>query len=150
MRRPEPGPRLAFILVTCSYRSRECLFASPRAPPREIDFAGGARGRITCLSTPPFYGRFTLIGDQGWVEVQEGGNVDKGIPSSFVHCGPDGNRVTHNYDHTNTVRMNFEAWADAVEGKAPYRFTTEQLLGNIRILDAVTQSAAAGGKPIAT
>ena len=116
----------------------------------EIDFADGARGHITCLSTPPFYGRFTLIGDQGWVEVQEGGNVDKGIPSSFVHCGPDGNRVTRSYDHANTVRMNFEAWADAIEGHAPYRFSTEQLLGNIRILDAVTRSAASGGKPIAT
>jgi predicted dehydrogenase len=116
----------------------------------EIDFENGARGRITCLSTPPFYGRFTLIGDQGWVEVQEGGNVDKGIPSSFVHCRPDGSRETRNYDHTNTVRMNFEAWADAIEGKAAYRFTTEQLLGNIRILDAVTRSAAADGKPIAT
>jgi predicted dehydrogenase len=114
----------------------------------EIDFADGARGRITCLSTPPFYGRFTLIGDQGWVEVQEGGNVDKGIPSSFVHCGADGNRETRSYNHTNTVRMNFEAWADAIEGRASYRFTTEQLLGNIRILDAVTRSAAAGGKPI--
>jgi predicted dehydrogenase len=44
--------------------------------------------------------------------------------------------------------MNFEAWADAVEGRAPYRFTTEQLLANIRILDAVTRSAAAGGVPI--
>jgi predicted dehydrogenase len=116
----------------------------------DIDFKNGARGRITCLSTPPFYGRFTLIGDQGWVEVQEGGNVDKGIPSSFVHCKPDGSRVTRDYDHTNTVRMNFEAWADAVEGNAPYRFTTEQLLGNIRILDAVTRSAASDGKPIAT
>jgi len=114
----------------------------------EIDFAQGARGRITCLSTPPFYGRFTLIGDQGWVEVQEGGNVDKGIPSSFVHCRPDGARETRSYDHTNTVRMNFEAWADAVEGRAPYRFSTEQLLGNIRILDAVTRSAAADGKRI--
>src|SRR6202140_4740898 len=115
----------------------------------EIDFANGARGRITCLSTPPFYGRVMLVGDQGWVEVQEGGNVDKGIPSSFVHCGPDGSRQTRSYDHANTVRMNFEAWADAVEGRALYRFTTEQLLGNIRILDAVTQSAAAEGKPIA-
>ena len=75
----------------------------------EIDFATGARGRITCLSTPPFYGRFTLIGDQGWIEVQEGGNVDKGIPSSFVHTGPDGSRQTRNYDHINTVRLNFEA-----------------------------------------
>jgi predicted dehydrogenase len=44
--------------------------------------------------------------------------------------------------------MNFEAWADAVEGRTPYRFTTEELLANIRILDAVTRSAAATGKPI--
>ena len=114
----------------------------------EIDFENGARGRITCLSTPPFYGRFTLVCDQGWVEVQEGGNVDMGIPSSFVHCRPDGSRQTCSYDHINTVRMNFEAWADAVEGRALYRFTTEQLLANIRILDAVTRSVAEGGRPI--
>jgi predicted dehydrogenase len=114
----------------------------------EIDFENGARGRITCLSTPPFYGRFTLVCDQGWVEVQEGGNVDKGIPSSFVHCAVDGSRQTRAYEHANTVRMNFEAWADAVEGRAPYRFIAEELLSNIRILDAVTRSAAADGKPI--
>jgi predicted dehydrogenase len=132
-------------------RTAAQIFPSPSEDfvSAEIDFAGGARGRITCLSTPPFYGRFTLIGDQGWIEVQEGGNVDKGIPSSFVHCGPDGIRVTRDYPHTNTVRMNFEAWADAVEGHAPYRFSTEQLLDNIRILDAVTRSAAADGKSIA-
>jgi predicted dehydrogenase len=114
----------------------------------EIDFENGARGRITCLSTPPFYGRFTLLCDKGWVEVQEGGNVDKGIPSSFVHAGSDGSRQTLSYDPVNTVRMNFEAWADAVEGRAPYRFTAEQLLSNIRILEALTHSAAADGRPI--
>src|SRR6188768_2088264 len=43
----------------------------------EIDFENGVHGRITCLSTPPFYGRFTLVCDQGWVEVQEGGNVTR-------------------------------------------------------------------------
>jgi predicted dehydrogenase len=114
----------------------------------EIDFANGARGRITCLSTPPFYGRFTLVGDQGWVEVQEGGNVDKGIPSSFVHCKVDGRRETRSYHDANTVRLNFEAWADAIEGRAIYRFSPEQLLDNIRVLDAVVRSAAADGKPI--
>jgi predicted dehydrogenase len=88
-----------------------------------IDFAGGARGRITCLSTPPFYGRFTLSGDQGWVEVPEGGNFDKGIPSSCVQCDVEGNRTTRSYDHANTVRLNFEAWADAIEGRTPYRFS---------------------------
>lgn len=45
--------------------------------------------------------------------------------------------------------MNFEARVDALES-APYRFSTEQLLGNIRILDAVVRSAAAAadGKPV--
>jgi len=114
----------------------------------EIDFENGVRGRITCLSTPPFYARFTLICDQGWVETQEGGNVDKGLPSSFVHAGPDGSRQTRNYDHVNTVRMNFEAWADAIEGRSPYRFSSDELLANIRILDALVRSAAADGKPI--
>jgi predicted dehydrogenase len=134
-----------------SARTASQIFPAPAEDfvSAEIDFENGARGRITCLSTPPFYGRFTLIGDQGWVEVQEGGNVDKGIPSSFVHAGPDGARETRSYEHVNTVRMNFEAWADAVEGRTPYRFSTEQLLGNIRILDALVRSAAADGKPIA-
>ena len=114
----------------------------------EIEFENGARGRITCLSTPPFYGRFTMVCDQGWVEVQEGGNVDKGIPSRFVYCAPDGSRQSRQFDHANTVRMNFEAWADAIEHGTPYRFTIEQLLGNIRILDAVTRSAANDGQSI--
>jgi predicted dehydrogenase len=114
----------------------------------EIDFENGARGRITCLSTPPFYARFTLIGDQGWVEVQEAGNVDQGTRSSFVHAGPDGARQMRSYDHANTVRMNFEAWADAIEGRAPYRFSTDELLDNVHILDAVVRSAAADGKAI--
>ena len=114
----------------------------------EIDFENGARGRIACLSTPPFYGRFTLVCDQGWVETQEGGNVDKGLPSSFVHCKADGSREAREYYHVNTVRLNFEAWADAVEGRAPYRFSPEQLLGNIRILEALVRSATEDGKPV--
>ena len=115
----------------------------------DVDFADGARGRITCLSTPPFYARFTLIGDRGWVEVQEGGNVDKGLPSTFVHCKPDGTRESREYAPVNTVRMNFEAWADALEGRAPYRFTPDQLLANIRIFDGVIRSAAKNGEPVA-
>lgn len=133
-----------------SARTASQIFPAPSEDfvSAEIDFANGAHGRITCLSTPPFYGRFTLMGDRGWVEVQEGGNVDKGLPSTFVHCRPDGSRVSRSYAPVNTVRMNFEAWADALDGRAPYRFTAEHLRANIKIFDAVTRSAAEGGKPI--
>lgn len=142
---------LAGAPARISARTASQIFPAPSEDfvSAEIDFSDGARGRITCLSTPPFYGRFTLFGDQGWVEVQEGGNVDKGIPSSFVHARADGTRETRSYDHVNTVRLNFEAWADALEGRAPYRFTPEQILANIRILDAVVRSASADGKPVA-
>jgi hypothetical protein len=44
--------------------------------------------------------------------------------------------------------MNFETWADAIEGRAPCPFSAEQLLDNIRVLDAVIRSAAADGTPI--
>ncbi len=78
--------------VRVAARTASQVFTAPSEDfvSAEIDFENGARGRITCLSTPPFYGRFTLVCDRGWVETQEGGNVDKGIPSSFVYCGPDG------------------------------------------------------------
>jgi predicted dehydrogenase len=137
--------------VRVAARTASQIFPAPSEDfvSADIDFAGGARGHITCLSTPPFYARFTLICDQGWVEVQEGGNVDQGARSSFVHCRADGTRETREYAPVNTVRLNFEAWADAVEGRAPYRFTEGELFDNIRILDAVTRSAAAAGRPIA-
>jgi hypothetical protein len=72
----------------------------------------------------------------------------QGLRLSFVHCHPSGEPEMRHYNPVNTVRMNFEAWADAVEGRAPYRFSAEQLLANIRILDAVTRPAALDGKPI--
>jgi len=136
--------------VRVAARTASQIFTAPEEDfvSAEIDFENGARGHITCLSTPPFYGRFTLVADRGWVEVHEGGNVDQRMPSEFVHGAQNGSRQTRSYEASNTVKMNFEAWADAIEGRAPYRFTTDQLLANVRILDAVTRSAAADGKPM--
>jgi hypothetical protein len=48
----------------------------------------------------------------GWVEVQEGGNMDKNIASCFVHCGPNGSRQMRSHERTNTVRMILDTWAD--------------------------------------
>ncbi len=45
--------------------------------------------------------------------------------------------------------MNFEAWPMRSKTACPTDLRARQLLANIRILDAVTRSAAADGKPIA-
>jgi predicted dehydrogenase len=116
----------------------------------DIDFASGVSGRVTCLSATPFYGRFTVYGDKGWVEVQESGNVDKGLPSVLTFCpSTAGERTVRRFEPANTVLANFEAWADAIEGRAAYRFTPAELLANVQILEAVILSAKRGGEPVA-
>lgn len=114
----------------------------------QIDFVAGATAAITCLSSTPYHGRLAVYGTAGWIEVRENGNVDKGQPTDVVTTTAEGKRSTKSYVATNTVLANFESWAQAVHGSGDYRFTREQLLDNIRILDAIIASAAEGSKRI--
>ena len=120
------------------------------APPAEdfvstnIVFKSGARANFTSLSITPFYGRLTVFGDKGWVEIISEGNVDKGLPTILTQ-GDAGGRRRVVYEFTDTVTQNFEAWADAVEGRAPYRFTNQELVDNIRLFEAIVKSTRNGG-----
>ena len=105
-----------------------------------IRFASGARGTFTSLSITPFYGRFTCYGDKGWVEIVSEANVDRGRPTYLTHADASGRRQEV-YQSTDTVTQNFEAWADAVEGQAPYRFTEQELIENIRLFEAIVTSS---------
>jgi predicted dehydrogenase len=120
------------------------------APPAEdfvsanIVFKSGARANFTSLSITPFYGRLTVFGDKGWVEIISEGNVDKGLPTILTQGDANGRRRVV-YEFTDTVTQNFEAWADAVEGRAPYRFTNQELVDNIRLFEAIVKSTRNGG-----
>jgi predicted dehydrogenase len=109
-----------------------------------IAFKSGVRGNFSSLSITPFYGRFALFGDKGWVEIVSIANVDKGQPTLFTHGDHNGRR-TVSYDDTDTVTKNFESWADAVEGRGKYRFTDEQLIENIRLFEAIVTSTRNDG-----
>jgi predicted dehydrogenase len=114
----------------------------------QFDFASGATGSLTCLSATPFHGRLTVFGTRGWIEVKENANVDRGQPSDITTTDADAKRTMQSYLPVNTVLLNFEAWAAAVEDGKPYRFTRAQLLDNVRMLEAIVTSAAAGGTSI--
>ena len=114
-----------------------------------LRFGSGARGTITLLSCTPYYGRVTLFGDKGWVEVASEGNVDQGKPTLVTVCtGTNAPRTVTTHHPTDTVTANFEAWAAAVAGERPYRFTNAQLLDNIRLFEAIVASAGQNGAPI--
>ena len=110
-----------------------------------IGFKSGVRATFTSLSITPFYGRLTCYGDKGWVEILSEANVDRGKPTYLIHTNSSG-RHQSQFEATDTVTQNFESWADAVEGRAPYRFTDTEMVENIRLLEAIVRSSQNGGE----
>jgi predicted dehydrogenase len=111
-----------------------------------IVFKSGVRATFTSLSITPFYGRFTLYGDKGWVEIVSEANVDQGKPTILTHADASGRRRVV-YEATDTVTQNFDSWANAVEGRGRYRFTDEELIENIRLFEAIVLSSRNDGAP---
>jgi predicted dehydrogenase len=110
----------------------------------QLEFASGASGTITCLSSTPFYARFNVFGEHGSMEARDTANVDAGDPTELVVIDHTGKRASERLPRTDTVRANFEAWADAVAGRGAYRFSRAEVRHNIAVLDAITRSAATG------
>ncbi len=111
-----------------------------------IEFKSGVRATYTSLSSTPFYARFAAFGDAGWVEITSEANVDRGKPTVLTVSDADGRRTTV-YEATDTVTQNFEAWADAVEGRATYRFTDREIIDNIALFEAIVRSSRNDGAP---
>ena len=107
-------------------------------------FKSGATGYLVAISATPFYGRFTVFGEHGWLEARDTAHVEEAQPSHLVVCDAMGGRQDLTFEAVDAVLANFETWADAVMGKASYRFRTAQILQNIATLEAIVTSAASG------
>jgi hypothetical protein len=55
-------------------------------------FKSGLRATFSALSITPFYGRFALFGDKGWVEIVSEANVDLGKPTILTQADAKGRR----------------------------------------------------------
>ena len=107
----------------------------------QLDFRCGATASITCLSTTPFHGRITVFGSLGWIEVKENGNVDWGLPSELTITNSEAKRNHQVFPATNVVLKNFDSWAAAILGKGVYRYTNDQIIDNIKVLEAIVESS---------
>ena len=55
-------------------------------------------------------------------------------------------RSTVEYPPSSSVAANLDAFADAVEGRAAYPVTQDEMIANIAALEAIIKSAATGEK----
>lgn len=110
-----------------------------------VRFADDTTGHIAALSATPDYARFAVFGSNAWAEARETQHVDPGGTTQFyVRRRGDLEQSRVDYEPANPVRAGYEHWADAVAGVVEYRFSNEERLGNVALLEALVRSAETG------
>ncbi len=109
-----------------------------------LRFRSGLTGYLNAVMATPRYTRFLVQGSERWAEARNETHPDTRGPVSLTICRGEDAPETRACEWVDTVRINFESFADAIAGRADYPFTPAENLHNIAVLEAVTRSAASG------
>ena len=108
-------------------------------------FADGSTGHIAALSATPDYARLAVFGSHAWAEARETQHVDPGGTTHFyVRRRGDADQTRVDFEPASPVKAGYEHWADAVAGRVEYRFSNEERLGNVAVLEALVRSQESG------
>ncbi len=111
----------------------------------QLKFEAGMTATLSAILYTPHFIRLHVFGSKASVEVRNDTHPDTpGGIASMVISRTDQQPQVEDFDWTDTVVENLEAFADAVAGVAPYPYTHEQLIENIVVLEAITHSAETG------
>ena len=136
----------AFVNLAGPISYVDARTVSKKAPPdpRDVvavlaEFAGGATGLLATVRAAPMFWRMHVFGTDGMAEA-------RGEDTLIVtKIGGEPQETT--YDHVDSLRTLLEAFADAVEGRAPFPVTPEQMLNVIGAFEGAVTSLATG-KPV--
>jgi len=107
-----------------------------------LRFADGTTGAVAAISATPFYARLAVFGSLAWAEARETQHTEVGGTTHFyTRRRGDAEQRRRAFEPRDVVRANLEEWADAVAGRSTYRFTNEERLANVAVLEAVAKSA---------
>ena len=109
-----------------------------------IRFKGGGTAYISATLATPFFSRFAVFGTLGWIDVRDRAHVE--APDGWVVTkGMKGAAIiVEEVGPAEPVVANFEAFARAVRGVAPYPVTGEEMVNNIALLEAIVRGATSG------
>lgn len=131
----------AFIgLVGPVHRLYAQLIVRPPAPePVDtlsvlMEFEHRVSGMLSGVRTTPQYWRVHVFGKRGSAEALG----DKELVVRMTDSAPKHLR----FEPVDTLRFELEAFADAIEGRAPYPIPMEQMVANVAALEATLKSIA--------
>lgn len=110
----------------------------------------GAHTLIGAMLATPFEARFAVYGTKGWAEVRDKAHPEAPQGWVLTRASVSGARRLEEYPPYNGVLANLEAFADAVEGRAPYPVPQGEMAANIAALEAIFRSSRSGSvEPVA-
>jgi predicted dehydrogenase len=109
-----------------------------------VEFQSGASATINAMMATPFVARFAAFGNRGWIEIRDKTHVENPTGWWLTRAMQGRPAETVDYPKATPVLTNLEAFADAVEGVAPYPIAQIEMLRTIAALEAVFQSAQTG------
>lgn len=101
-----------------------------------IEFACGASGVMCGVRTTPSFWRVHVFGKDGSAEAVG--------PAALTVRRTDAQPEHFTFDAVNSLRAELEAFADAVDGIAPYPITPQQMIDGVAMLQAAVQSFESG------
>ncbi len=129
----------AMIELAGPVRRVQALLLSHKPPPEPLDslsvlleFESGISGMLAAVRSTPAFTRVHAFARYASAEML--GRCDLALRKS----GAEPERLT--FAPVDTVRVNLEAFADAVTGAAPYPITTSQILAAVSAFEAITKA----------
>jgi predicted dehydrogenase len=136
----------AFVNLVGPISYVDARSTSKKAPPdpRDVvavlcEFAGGATGLMATVRATPVYWRCAVFGTDGYAEA----NGEDQLTVAKIGGTPE----VQVFPHVDSLRVLLEAFADAIEGKAPFPVRPDQMLNLIGAFEAVVTSLETG-KPV--
>lgn len=111
----------------------------------QLGFRAGMSATLSAILCTPHFIRFHVFGSEQWVEVRNDTHPD--TPGGQAHLTLSHTRQplqSRSFDWTDAVIDNLNAFADAIDGRAPYPFTNHELAHNIEVLEAIRDAADTG------
>ena len=108
----------------------------------QVRFESGAVGFLNAILVTPLFLRFQVFGSDAWVEARNETHPDTPGVTHLTICRKGGKPETTTYEWIDSVRANFECFADAITGDGEYIFTDAQKLQNVQVLEAICKSIA--------
>jgi len=128
--------------VRAHLATRATTFANGDTLSVTLNFPGGELAVVNAVLTTPFLGRLCVLGSKGWMEIRDRRHPEdpQGWDVAVAHRGQQEPELRF-FPPAPAVRLNLEAFADAVSGGPAYPVPTDEIAANVRTFAAITTSA---------